>query len=71
MRKDVKKSISWIEKFERKATQELDRMNSVEDKIVTEVQDLEEQVRDLNENKATLQNAEKKVKNLLKAINGE
>lgn len=71
MRKDVKKAISWIEKFEQKAHEEIDRITHVDEGIEHEISDLKEQIVDLNSNQDTLVKAKKKIENLLKVLGSE
>lgn len=70
MRRNVRKAVSWIEEFERKATSELDRISKVDNGIDTEVDDLRVKITDLNDNKKILATAKGKIDNLLKAMRG-
>lgn len=47
MRKDVKKAVSWIEKFEKKANEEVARIRTVDEGIEGEISDLKEKITDL------------------------
>ena len=71
MRRDVRKVVSWIEEFERKANSEIDKIIKVDAKISTEISDLQTKITDLNDNLKVLGTSKTKINNLLKAITGE
>ncbi len=70
MRRKVKQAVSWIEEFERKATQEVDRIDKVDSELGDEVKKLQEQITDIKDDQGVLTNSRKKIENLLKALNG-
>lgn len=70
MRKNVKKAVSWIEEFERKATLEITRIEKVDGKLEGEVDMLKEEINSIKGDQGILKLSKQKIQNLLKALNG-